>query len=197
MRRMWKSAIATIVSIVATVAPRPTQAGIHRVWDPAHLFKAETIQDVEQILDEISTKHLKDLMIETFPSIPDDFKRHYQEQDKAKFYEDWSVVEGRALGVNGVLILITGEPKHLHVYVGLDTRNKAFTLADRDELVQQLTKAFRDRQFDSGLIAAATFVRDRMARNLATPPTTQPATRPSTSPAESAAPESGSTRLSK
>ena len=191
MRRVLKMATVVILSAAVAMWPLPAQAGIHRIWDEAHLFKAETIQDVDQILDEISTKYFKDLMIETFPSIPDDFKRHYQEQDKVKFYEDWSVVEGRALGVNGILILITGEPKHLHVYVGLDTRNKAFTLADRDELVQQLTNTFRDRQWDTGLLTAATFVRDRMARNLASPPATQPATRPTTIP------DSNSTTLSK
>jgi uncharacterized membrane protein YgcG len=170
---------------VMLITGRPAFAGVHQVWDEAHFLKLQTIDPVDQILNEIQVRFGKDLMIETFASIPDDLKPNLQKDGKDKFYEGWSVSEGQELGINGLLILITGEPAHIQVTVGLDTRKKAFTLADRDELLGILATAFHQKDFDIGIVHAAQFVHDRMARNLAagTGATTQPATLPTTQPA--------------
>jgi uncharacterized membrane protein YgcG len=181
--------VSRITKIVASIAlslfvllacPHGAAAGMHQVWDEAHFFKLQTVEDVDQTLDDIRTRFGKDLMIETFASIPDDFKQQYQTDGKEKFFEGWTVTEARGLEVNGVIILITGEPSHLQVEVGVETRKKAFTLADRDELVEQLVAAFKQKEFDRGIFQAAQFVHDRMARNMgvAPGPTTRPATRP-------------------
>jgi uncharacterized membrane protein YgcG len=182
---MWKTSIVWLVSLMIAGSPRLARAGVHQVWDEAHLFKAETLLEVEPILQEIDARFYKDLMIETFASIPDDLKSTYSKQDVATFYDRWSIVEGNAAKVNGVLILITAQPRHLNVYVGLDTRNKAFTLDDRTELVAILTNAFREANYDAGLISGVKFVRDRMAKNTAPPPATQSTTQPATQPATS------------
>lgn len=174
--------------------------GIHQVWDEGHFFKVQTIDHVDQVLQDIHTRFGKDLMIETFPSIPDDFKDKYQQQGKDKFFDGWSLAEGRRLELNGVLILINGDPAHLEVKVGLDTRKKAFTEADANELADQLVAAFKAREFDAGITRAAEFVRDRMAKNLGNhaAPTTRPTTQPddhsfatAPSPTSQTAPDSG------
>jgi uncharacterized membrane protein YgcG len=184
VRRIFRVIIAVVVSAVMAGGPGVARAGVHQVWDAAHLFKAQTLLEVDPVLQEIDGRFYKDLMIETFPSIPDDLKKTYSQQEANTFYEGWSVVEGRALLVNGVLVLITAQPRHLFVYVGLDTRTKAFTLADRDELVTLLTDAFRQKDYDGGLATGVKFVRDRMAKNLGGVAATQPATMPAaTAPA--------------
>jgi uncharacterized membrane protein YgcG len=183
VKRVWNAVIGLTVSLAVAGGPGVARAGVHQVWDEAHLFKAETLLEVEPILQEIDGRFYKDLMIETFPSIPDDLKKAQAQQDTITFHEGWSVVEGRALGVNGILVLVTRQPRHLHVFVGLDTRNKAFTLADRDELVTRLTSAFSAKDYDGGLLNGVKFVRDRMARNLAAAPATQPTSQPATMPA--------------
>lgn len=188
MNCVIRHALAWAVSLSVLACPAVSRAGIHQVWDEAHLFKAETLLDIDPILQEIDAKYYKDLMIETFASIPDDLKQAHDSQDATKFYEGWSIVEGNALKVNGILVIITAQPRHLHVYVGLDTRKRAFTLADRDELVALLTNAFRANKFDEGLLDGAKFVRDRMAKNMAEAPATQPtqpASQPATRPAAS------------
>jgi uncharacterized membrane protein YgcG len=174
VKRVSKHALTWALSLGVLAYPAVVCAGVHQVWDEAHLFKAETLLDVEPVLLDIDAKYYKDLMIETFPSIPDDLKNAHSTQDMTKFYEGWSIVEGNALKVNGILIIITAQSRHLHVYVGLDTRKKAFTLADRDELVNLLTTAFKARNYDGGLLDGVKFVRDRMAKNLAEAPATQP-----------------------
>ncbi|MGH7193308.1 MAG: TPM domain-containing protein [Candidatus Saccharimonadales bacterium] len=188
---MLRSALAAVgvgLPLLLMAAPQPASAGIHQVWDEAHFLKEPTIEHVDDILDEIHTEFHKDLMIETFASIPDDLKPHLQREGKDKFYEHWSVIEGGDLAVNGVTVLITGEPPHLQVAVGMQTQEKAFTLADRDEMVKSLASAFREKDFDAGILQAAQFVRDRMARNLGTAaaPATQPATQPARAPASAA-----------
>lgn len=187
--RMWKGAITTSMALALILAPRPARAGIHQVWDPAHFFKAETLLEVDPILQDIDRKFYKDLMVETFPSIPDDLKRLYQEKGKEKFFQDWAAYEGGRIKLNGVLILISAEPRRVEVSIGLDTRRKAFTEADRVELVQHLTGAFSQGSFDKGLVDAVKFVQDRMDKNLsasATQPATQPgAASPTTRPTDS------------
>src|SRR5690349_21667459 len=140
--RVWKAAITTSLCLALLLAPRPARAGIHQVWDPAHFFQAETLMEVDQVLQDIDRKFYKDLMIETFPSIPDDLKRLYQEKGKEKFFQDWAAYEGGRIKLNGMLILISAEPRRVEVSIGLDTRRKAFTDADRVELVQRLTQSF-------------------------------------------------------
>jgi len=161
-------------------------AGVHHVWDEAHFLKPQSVSQIDQVLADIHGRFGKDLMIETFPSIPDDLKQRYQEQGKEKFYEGWTRSEAFQLGVNGVMVLVTGDPPHLQVEVGLETRQKAFTLDDRNELVDILVKAFEKKDFDGGMLQAAEFVRDRTARNLgggAAGPTSRPTTQPSEGPA--------------
>jgi uncharacterized membrane protein YgcG len=146
--------------------------GIHQVWDQAHLFKYETIQQADEILQEIHDKYHKDLMIETFASIPDDFKGKLDQQGPDKFFDGWAMAEGQELHLNGLLILVCGQPRHIQVALGLATRQKAFTDADRSELVELI-------QFDKGLLDGIRFVRDRIEKNLSEPsPTSSPATRP-------------------
>lgn len=180
--------ILPIVLVVALIAcfARPAPAGIHQIWDEAHFVKPQTIEQVDQILEDIHTRFGKDLMIETFPSIPDDYKAKVEKDGKDKFYAGWTRTDAYDLGVNGVMILITGDPGHLQIEVGSQTQGQAFTLADRDELVQKMGAAFHAKDFDGGILMAAQFVRDRMARNMAgaagagAPPA---ATRPATQPA--------------
>jgi uncharacterized membrane protein YgcG len=175
-----KRAISVVIIVALASLARPTIAGIYQVWDEAHFFKPETVVQVDQILAEIHEKFHKDLMIETFASIPDDFKQKYQQDGKEKFFKNWANSEGAALQLNGMIILVCGDPRHVQIELGMATRQKAFAEADRDQLVQNITAAFRGNEFDKGIVDAAKFVRDRMDKNLgeANLPTTRPASQP-------------------
>ena len=173
-------AVPLIVSAFFLLVAPPAGAGIHQAWDEAHFAKHQTIEQIDQILQDIHAHSGKDLMIETFASIPDDLKPNLEKEGKDTFYAKWARTEAFELGVNGVIILITGDPAHLQIEVGNDTQTRAFTIADRDELVKKLAESFGAKDFDGGLLMAAQFVRDRMARNLAGAPAA--ATRPATEP---------------
>lgn len=173
-----------VFAVVILPGQGAARAGIHQTWDQAHFAKEQTLEQVNQILDEIHGRFGKDLMIETFASIPDDFKAKLQEAQgkqggKDQFYAGWTRAEAVQLAVNGVMILITGDTRHLQVEVGLQTQSRAFTLADRDELTEKMGELLHKNDFDGAMLLAAQFVRDRMARNMAgggAGATTQPAT---------------------
>lgn len=176
-------AVPLIVSGLLLTVARPAHGGIHQAWDEAHFVKKQTLDQVDQILQELHDRYGKDLMIETFASIPDDLKPNLEKDGKDKFYTTWARSEAFQLGVNGIIILVTGDPAHLQIEVGRDTQQKAFTIADRDELVKKMADSFGAKDFDGGLIMAAQFVRDRVARNMggaSAPAATQPA--PSSQP---------------
>jgi len=181
------------VAIVSTVAliGGTSWAGVHQVWDTAHRFKAETLVEIDPILQEIDGRFYKDLMIESLDAIPQDFRSDPKNAslNTSDLFDRFMIREGNALKINGILLVITQQPRHLQVFVGLDTRNHAFTLADRDELVALLTAAFRQGNFDAGLLDGVKFVRDRMAKNLAGPPAASaPATQPAANPATATQP---------
>ena len=59
------------------------------------LFQVDTLDAVNATLQQINERFDKDLMIETFASIPDDFKQCYTDEEREKFYDGWSIAEGR------------------------------------------------------------------------------------------------------
>jgi len=180
--------VGTLIAILALFVPSTARAGEHRVDDQAGLLRPGFVKLADEVIDDIHARTNKDLMIETFDTIPDEMQDAARQQDKQAFYDHWVNTEARKLGVNGVFILITKVPPHIQVGVGLETRTKAFTFKDRDELIDRMTESFHNRQFDKGLMDAVNFVRQRMAANLGLPlpreiPSTQPASAPATEPA--------------
>lgn len=195
---MSLKSIAVLVMTFASgllVLPGTLRAGDHQVKDNAGLFRPGFVKLADEVIDDIHARAHKDLTIETFDEVPDNLKDQAAGQDKQAFYDHWLTTEARSHGVNGVFILVTKVPPHLQVGVGLETRQKAFTFKDRDELVKLMADDFHKHEFDRGLMQGVNFVRTRMAANLGIevprqPPTTQPASAPAgeSAPASEPAP---------
>src|SRR5262245_31272737 len=82
-----------------------------KVSDDANLFTAGAIKEANEVIAEIKKKHHKDLVIETRKSV--DGKP-----------AEWVKQHADEIGVDGVYILITTQPKHFEIYVGNKTREK-------------------------------------------------------------------------
>jgi hypothetical protein len=106
-------------------------------------------------------------MVETYAGIPDDLKDELARDGREKFYEDWLNRRAKLVGVRGVFVLMTREPRRVQLGVDRATRARAFTAADRETLRETLGSAFRAGQFDRGLLEWVRFVRRRMGENLA------------------------------
>jgi uncharacterized membrane protein YgcG len=141
---------------------------VSEVKDDGGFFKPEIIRKANKGIKAIKNQHKKDLVIETYRSIPAERKDDFEKLGKNRFFEEWARERGRALEANGVLILISREPSHLQVEVDSETRKKAFTLANRDRLVQLMLERFRKKEFDEGLLDAVEFVNTTLGSNLRT-----------------------------
>jgi uncharacterized membrane protein YgcG len=100
------------------------------------------------------------------------------------FYRTWIESRARALGVNGVFILLVRSPGHLEIMAGKVTRQRLFTMTDREQAVQVLREALRAGQYDDGLARVLQFIQSRLQANMGPQPATHPA--PATQPAEPA-----------
>jgi uncharacterized protein len=171
LRRTWL-AVAALGLLAAAVPARA--ALVAEVRDEAKLFKPETLREADQVIREIKRDFKHDLLIETFPGIPDDKKAAFNKvkdnkEEKERFFQEWALGRAKTAEVNGVYILIVKQPGHVQVEVGNDTRKKAFTLKDRDKLAEIMTADFRNKEWDKGLLDSVEYVRKTMEANLGTP----------------------------
>jgi uncharacterized protein len=154
----------------ALLAAAPAPALSPRIQDAAHVFSATAVDKADQVIRDIKDRDHKDLMIETFKTVPDgqaDKVKHMDRSERERFFEEWARERARREGVNGVYVLVCKEPAHLQVEVGNETRKRAFTVEDRNHLREILLSAFKAKEYDKGLLDGVQYVRDTMTENLA------------------------------
>ncbi len=139
----------TVPASAANVAPI--------IKDDGKFFSGDAVTKANKKIKEIAQTYDKDLLIETFPEIPESRKKDYNPEDKSKFFEKWARDQAHENAVNGVYVLICKKPSHLQVEVGNETQKKAFTRNDRDKLAKLLIANFKEKKFDEGLLEAVDF----------------------------------------
>src|SRR5262249_48834234 len=112
----------------------------------------------------------KDVRVETYPKIPDsklkDYERAGNDADaRNKFYDDWVAERISETHANGIFILATLQPRHLHIGVGRETLKREFTHDDRDNLQRAMLENFKKRNYDNGLRDALTQIKSAMLAN--------------------------------
>jgi hypothetical protein len=162
-RRSLRPATAAYLAtaLVALLAAAPVARAAYGIHDNANLFKPEAIQQGQQVLDAIKQTHQRDVLIETYPSIPGAPTGEGQEQARNQFFTNWIIQRGRAQDVRGMMVLIVMDPPHLQVYVG-KTTEAMFPRADQDDLQRKLAQALRDKHYDNALVQTANFINERM-----------------------------------
>lgn len=154
--------IAMLLLLLAA-APRAASAASNGVRDEAHLFSPDAISRAEQAIRQINQKHHKDVLVETFPEIPQDEQSRFQQDGRDRFYAAWADQLAHQNAVDGVMILITRTPGHIQVWDGNKTGQRLFTSADRDRLSKNiLAGAFRNKQYDQGLEQGVQFIQQQM-----------------------------------
>jgi TLP18.3/Psb32/MOLO-1 phosphatase superfamily protein len=156
-------AVAAIVLAgwLASAAPVSASAVAPVIKDDGKFFSDDARAKADEQIRKIYHDFGKDLLIETFATVPADKAKDVNLKDKdarERFFEEWARERARDAEVNGIYILICKEPAHLQVEVGNETQKKAFTLSDREELVRGLAKKLRDHKEDEGLLDAVNFV---------------------------------------
>ena len=159
-----------IVVLFCGVATTRAQRG--EIRDNAAFFSDTAKTEASRQIAEIGARFKREVVIETFQSVPDDLKQGVNLQDRAaqnRLFEQWALRQARQLRVNGVYILISKEPAHLQVLVGNETQKSLFQLSDRDALVSAMRAKLRDRKNDAALLEGIGLIATTMKTHVSTP----------------------------
>jgi uncharacterized protein len=141
-----------------------TSSGFSRdVSDEGKFFSPEGEKKANQTIAQFKSKYNKDIVVETFPSIPEDKKSQYSPDKKNEFFNNWLRERAQALKVDGIYILITRDPAHLQVGIGSQTARLGFTRQDRDKVRDVLVDRFKKKEYDQGLNDAVSMISNRFA----------------------------------
>jgi len=160
MSRLRLAALALVIAASPALAVFPPP-----VKDDAKFFKAGTIEAANKKIREIYEKYKRDVVVETLPSLTADQVKE-MEDDKDRFFARLALNRSKALGLNGVYILLVKKPARLQIHVDPETAKKAFTNADRNKVRDRIVARFKEDDFDGGLQAAFDAVEAALKANL-------------------------------
>ncbi|MBN8419445.1 MAG: hypothetical protein J0L73_11050 [Verrucomicrobia bacterium] len=135
------------------------------IQDDGAFFSEFAKTNASGTIQEVATKLRKDIAVQTFAAVPEDMKAAVLQASKSatnRGFSQWAEQLARSKGVNGVFILLVKQPAHLQVVVGNDTQRQAFTLMDREKLVQIMIQQLRDKKSDDALIDGVNFISTTM-----------------------------------
>jgi uncharacterized membrane protein YgcG len=136
------------------------------VKDDAKLFSAEAVKKANEQIREIYQKFDRDLLVETYASVPADDVEKVKKMDKeerAKYFQKWAIERAKETVVNGVYVLICKEPTYLYVEVTPKAR-KVFNEKAMQKLRELFLGELREKRFDDALLGAAKMVQETLAK---------------------------------
>jgi uncharacterized membrane protein YgcG len=159
MSSLGRSAVIVVawlalVGRAAAVAPE--------IRDEGKFFSADAVKKANEIIRDIYKKYGKDLLIETFPSVPaadKDKVKTMTNDEKKTYFRKWAIQRAEHAVVRGVYILVCKEPTRLETLVARQVRSVFDEKADK-KLREILLADFRNKRFDEGLLAAVKFVQE-------------------------------------
>jgi uncharacterized protein len=167
MQRLAQGLLILAVGMGVMASPAVAVAPVVR--DDAHFFSDEARKAADRKLRDIYRAYGKDLLIETFAEIPADREEAFKKEGKEEFFANWARERAREEVVNGVYVLICKKPGHIQVEVGMHTRQKAFTLSNRDKFLRLMLERFREKKYDEALSEAVKYFADTLRENLGPP----------------------------
>jgi hypothetical protein len=166
MKIRWIPVIS-LMALLALLLPVGARADVR---DNANIFTKQAVDDADHDMKRIEKEHGKQLVIETFASIPDDQKAG-QQADPDGFFKKWMATRAKELKVNGVYVLICMDPKHIEVGAGKNTlKNGDFTEENIDTLRRQMQADLHNKEYDKALNGAVDMVEKSFAANIQSTP---------------------------
>jgi len=146
------------------------------IRDGGKFFSADAIKKANKEIQEIAKKYDRDLLIETFATIPGDQAERVKamsREERAKFFRNWASDRADVAVVHGVYILICKEPPFLEIRTTPRGR-QAFDKQAFEQLTNLLGKSLQEKHYDEGLQHAVEFVRGRFATTASKEPKKDP-----------------------
>jgi S1-C subfamily serine protease len=130
------------------------------VADKARVFSPQAVQSAEQSVEELFKKGL-DVLIETYPAAPADWREQAKEAkpaERQKLFRKWATERLRGEKAHGIIVLICLDPKYVTVEIESAVK-KQFPDQFAKRLGDVLLKALRDKKPDEGLAEVLKLVR--------------------------------------
>jgi len=124
------------------------------VKDGGKFFDAKALEKANAKIKDIYKKYKKDVVIETIDALSVDEQKKAKEEGNKKFFPKYALKRIDDLGVNGVYIVISKEPRWAQFEMDPQTRKTVFSNADRDKAYSKLIERFKEKEFDQGLLDA-------------------------------------------
>ena len=149
------SAWLVLVGPAAAVAPE--------INDEGKFFSPEAVKKANEQIRNLFAKYGKDLLIETFASVPADQLdkvKAMSNAEKTDYFHKQAVERAKHRAVKGVYVLITREPQFLYIEITPDARE----VFARQPLIDILFANFREKRFDEGLAALVKAVQEKLEK---------------------------------
>jgi len=149
-----------VVALLVFLGRAPAVAP--EIRDEGKFFSEDAVKKANEIIREISKKYGKDLLIETFATVPaaDAEKVKTMTNDEKKVYfRKWAIQRAEHAVVHGLYILVCKQPTKLEVLISKKTR-ATFDDKAYKKLMELLLTEFREKRFDKGLLAGVNFVKE-------------------------------------
>jgi uncharacterized membrane protein YgcG len=156
-------ALAAMLFLSPAAAPAATSKA--EVVDNASFFSPDAVTTANEKLASVEQKYSRQLRVETYPEIPSDLKGQYSEATKREFFQKWTRQRAQQVGVRGVFVLICRDPSTLQVEIGNSISSSGlFTQADRSRLRDLMVQAFKEKNYDKGLLDAVDYFEKTLAQ---------------------------------
>jgi hypothetical protein len=160
MKRAF-AVVATIATLVFCISRASAE-----VRDDGNFFSPQAIEHANDAIRQMQQSTGRDLLIETYPAIPQERASSYRPDNQAAFFRDWANQRAQAAHVKGVYILINRSPSYLLIKPEDQVKQREFTETDSKELRDQMLPAMKQKQFDQALSSAVEFVSSRFAQRV-------------------------------
>src|SRR4051794_13241029 len=118
---MWHDARQALIAgiVLGWLALGPARAVTPQIKDDAAFFKPATLNKANNEILRMNRDYHKDLVIETMKAAPKDKAELVKDSaSRDRAFAEWGGERARALGVDGIYVLICAEPRHLRIGVG-------------------------------------------------------------------------------
>jgi TPM domain len=160
-RRVHCLSLSVLAAWLALAAPAGAVAP--EIRDEGKFFSPEAVKKANEQIRDLFAKYGKDLLIESFASVPADKLdkvKAMTSAEKTDYFHKQAVERARQRVVKGVYVLITREPTFLYIEITPDAREVFATQPLREVLLSN----FREKRFDEGLAALVKAVQEKLEK---------------------------------
>ncbi|MBY0458819.1 MAG: hypothetical protein K2V38_15890, partial [Gemmataceae bacterium] len=122
----------------------PKKPGVAHVYDGGGLFSEKAIDRIKSTFGGVQFDRETSLTIETVAAIPKDKQGDYNEDNKAKFFEQWAKDMAKGDKATGVYVLVCRSPGYVVVICDKSTRDRGFAAANEQRLRDMLLAGFKE-----------------------------------------------------